>query len=103
MLSEPLRRGVQVLRQPPPFPHTKLFLVDDYYAQIGSANIDQRSLRLNFELAVESFDHDFAAALWQRVARMRNLATPLDLDDIESRPLPQRLRDALAWLATPYL
>ena len=103
MLLEPLRHGVQVLLQPAPFPHTKLFLVDDHYAQIGSANIDQRSLRLNFELAVECFDTGLAATLWRQVEHLRNHATELTPDDIQSRSLPQRLRDALAWLATPYL
>lgn len=103
MLAEPLDHGVQVLLQPPPFAHTKLFLVDDYYVQVGSANIDQRSLRLNFELAVESFDTAFAATLWREVDHLRQHATALLSEDIESRSLPQRVRDAVAWLATPYL
>ena len=103
MLAEPLRHGVRVLLQPAPFPHTKLFLVDDHYAQIGSANIDQRSLRLNFELAVECFDTGVASTLWRHVGRLCEHATEIGPADIEARRLPQRLRDALAWLATPYL
>jgi hypothetical protein len=42
--------------------HSKLLVVDDDYAQIGSANVDPRSLRLNFELNVEIFDADVAAS-----------------------------------------
>jgi cardiolipin synthase len=53
MLWELLERGVNVYYQPPPFVHSKLFYVDDHYAQIGSANFDSRSLRLNFEMNVE--------------------------------------------------
>jgi len=47
MLWQLLQRGVRVYYQPPPFVHTKLFVVDDRYALIGSANMDSRSLRLN--------------------------------------------------------
>src|SRR6185437_5909549 len=46
-----LERGIEVYLQPPPFSHTKLLVIDGSYAQIGSANIDPRSLRLNFEIA----------------------------------------------------
>ncbi|HEX9878283.1 MAG TPA: phospholipase D-like domain-containing protein, partial [Gammaproteobacteria bacterium] len=56
MLWELLQRGVKVYYQPPPFVHSKLLLVDDQYALIGSANIDTRSLRLNFKLNVEIYD-----------------------------------------------
>ena len=36
MLWELLQRGVRVYYEPPPFVHTRLFLVDDYYTQICS-------------------------------------------------------------------
>lgn len=50
--------GQCVWYQPPPFAHTKLLAVDGYYCQIGSANLDARSLRLNFELNMEVFNPD---------------------------------------------
>lgn len=103
LLGEPLARGVKVFLQQAPFAHSKLFLVDDHYAQIGSANIDPRSLRLNFELAVENFDTVLARTLWNEVTRMLAQARPLTGEEIAARSLGQRLRDALAWLATPYL
>ena len=48
MLGELLSYGVRVSKQLKPFSHSKLFIIDDQYAMIGSANIDPRSLRLNF-------------------------------------------------------
>jgi cardiolipin synthase len=103
MLWEVVRRGVAVFYQPPPFDHSKLFVVDDYYAQIGSANIDPRSLRLNFELAVEVFDRDFAGTLWARIESLCKGARPVSLEELDARSLPVRARDALAWLFSPYL
>ncbi len=69
-----LRRGIQVYLQPPPFSHTKLLVIDGSYAQIGSANIDPRSLRLNFEIAVEVYDAQVCAQLAKYVLSARDHA-----------------------------
>lgn len=98
-----LQRQVCVYLQPAPFAHTKLFLVDDYYALVGSANMDQRSLRLNFELVVEVYDAEVLARLVAHFEQVRRRAQPLSLAALERRPLPVRLRDGLCWLFSPYL
>lgn len=103
MLWELLRWGVRVYYQPPPFAHTKLFVVDDYYAQIGSANIDTRSLRLNFELVVEVYDKPFVAILTHHIDKVRERAREASLKELDNRSLPVRTRDALTWLFSPYL
>jgi cardiolipin synthase len=103
MLWELLEQGIRVFYQPPPFIHTKLFVVDDLYSLIGSANIDPRSLRLNFELAVEVFDSQFAKILSEHIQRSRDVSLEASLEALESRQFPVRVRDALAWLFSPYL
>jgi cardiolipin synthase A/B len=103
MLWELLERGARVFYQPPPFVHSKLFIVDDHYAQVGSANIDPRSLRLNFELALEIYDDTVAETLvpyfQDRLARSRETS----LKEVDARSLSIRARDALVWLFSPYL
>jgi len=103
MLWELLQRGVRVYTQPPPFVHTKLLMVDRHYVQVGSANIDPRSLRLNFELVVEIYDRDFAATVDTHFESARCRSSEITLEEVDSRPLPTRVRDALAWLLTPFL
>jgi cardiolipin synthase len=103
MLWELLQRGVRIYYQPPPFVHSKLFLMDDCYALVGSANIDPRSLRLNFEFALEIFDHDSCEILETHFEEARRRSREVTLQEVDSRPLPARTRDALAWLFTPYL
>ena len=103
MLWELLQWSVRVYYQPPPFVHTKLFLVDDHYAQIGSANLDPRSLRLNFEMAVEVIDQDFVTGLARHFEGVRTRSREVTLREVVERPLPARTRDALAWLFSPYL
>ncbi len=103
LLWQVLERGVQVWLSPPPFDHTKLMIVDDFWTLIGSANWDPRSLRLNFEFNVESYDPQLATALMQRVNKKMAASKPVSLHDVDNRPLPIRLRDGVARLLSPYL
>ena len=56
-----VRAGVQVYRYQPGFVHQKVVLIDDVAASVGSANLDNRSFRLNFEITVLTVDKRFAA------------------------------------------
>jgi len=103
MLWELLQRGVRIYYQPPPFVHSKLFIIDGEYAQIGSANLDPRSLRLNFELNIEIFDAVFVRSLAEHFRSARSRSREVSLQDMDSRRLPAKFRDALAWLFSPYL
>lgn len=98
-----LERGCRIWLSPPPFDHSKVFVVDDAWALVGSANWDPRSLRLNFELNVESYDPATALSLaaWfdERLLESR----PTSLAEVDARSVPVRLRDGTARLFTPYL
>lgn len=102
-LQELIARGVKIYYQPPPFNHSKLFVIDDSYAVIGSANIDPRSLRLNFELAVEIYHRGTATAIADHIAATISQSRHYAQADLDARRLPIRLRDAVLWLFTPYL
>jgi len=103
MLWELLCRGVRICYQPPPFNHTKLFVVDGYYTMIGSTNWDPRSLRLNFELQVEVYGTDFAQPIIKHIVEAARAGRPVTLEEVDGRPFWIRIRDALCWLFTPYL
>ena len=53
MLTE---AGVRIYEYSPGFIHSKVYLVDDRYAVVGTVNLDFRSLFLHFENAVFMFD-----------------------------------------------
>jgi cardiolipin synthase len=98
-----LERGCRIWLSPPPFDHTKLFLVDDAWALVGSTNWDPRSLRLNFEFNVEAYDPVLAGRLaaWFDAQRQRSHETTLA--EVDARSLPVRLRDSAARLFMPFL
>ncbi len=98
-----LMGGCRVWYSPPPFDHSKLLLVDRAWAFIGSANIDPRSLRLNFEVNVECYGTDFAHTLEGEFLKRKSRATPLTLEQVRGRGIPVKLRDGLASLLSPYL
>jgi cardiolipin synthase len=98
-----LQRGIEIYLQPPPFSHTKLVVIDGSYAQIGSANIDPRSLRLNFEIAVEVYDDTVCAGLAKYVLSARDHAARLPAGPLSGQTFAGRLRDSLFWLLSPYL
>jgi cardiolipin synthase A/B len=96
-------RGVHVHLQQPPFSHAKLLVIDGRYAHIGSVNVDTRSLRLNFEIAVEVYDERFCGELAAFIAERERASPPLDVQETHSVPLLPRVRNALCWLVSPYL
>jgi cardiolipin synthase len=103
LLWELIERGCRVWFTPPPFDHSKVMVVDDVWTLLGSANWDPRSLRLNFEFNVECYDRALAGGLRTWVDAKISKARRVTMSDIESRPLPVRLRDGIARLFTPYL
>lgn len=97
-----LARGVRVYLQEPPFSHAKLFVVDGSYAHIGSVNVDTRSLRLNFEIAVEVYDTTLCGELAQFIAEHERAAPALQ-PTAGPWDFLLRIRNALCWLVSPYL
>ena len=62
-IAETEPAGVKFYRYQPGFMHHKVILVDDDLAAVGTANFDNRSVRLNFEMMLVFADRTFAAAV----------------------------------------
>lgn len=60
------RAGIRIYRYREGFMHQKVMLIDSEIAAVGTANLDNRSARLNFEITAFVNDTDFASD----VARM---------------------------------
>ncbi len=98
-----VQHGVRVYMTKPPFDHTKLMLVDQSWALIGSTNWDPRSLRLNFEFNVECYDSGLAADLHAIIDRKAEGAREITMDRLIARRFSTKLRDGMARLLSPYL
>jgi cardiolipin synthase len=98
-----LERGCRIWLSPPPFDHSKLFLVDECWALLGSTNWDPRSLRLNFEFNVDCYDPALARRLGAWFDASLQQSRRVTLEEVDARSLPVRLRDGAARLLTPFL
>lgn len=96
-----LENGVRVWRNPPPFDHSKLMVVDGEWCFVGSSNLDTRSLRLNFELNCEIYRSDLARQVDDFICS-RKLGK-LTAAELEQRWTVTQLRDSLVRLTLPYI
>ena len=95
--------GIQLYRYTAGFMHQKAFLVDSTCAAIGTANLDNRSFRLNFELTLLNYDRTFIekvdAMLQQDFDQSRKVA----LEEYTKRPYYFKLAVRLTRLLSPIL
>lgn len=102
-LWELLANGIRIFHHPPPFVHTKLLVVDDIWSLVGSANMDTRSLRLNFELNLCVLDADLAAKISRHFEQAFVNAHETTRMEVKQTPLLIKLRNNFARLFSPYL
>lgn len=98
-----LENGIHIFSSFPHFDHSKLMIVDKRWVLLGSANWDPRSLRLNFEFNVESYDEDLGEKLSQLVDKKINNADEITLKILAKQPLWMQIRNRFFNLFSPYL
>jgi cardiolipin synthase len=98
-----LESGVKIFERRPPFSHAKALVVDGSYAVLGSANLDYRSLHLNFETAVEVVEDAFLTRLNEQIARELAHSVEVGLEAHRARPMPRRLAENFCYLFQPLL
>jgi phosphatidylserine/phosphatidylglycerophosphate/cardiolipin synthase-like enzyme len=98
-----LRGGVRIFEYEPGMLHAKTLVVDGHVAVVGSANVDIRSFRFNFEIGALMVDTRFAGDLERRFARDAAHAQEIKLDVLARMRWHLRVRCAVAKLLTPIL
>ena len=98
-----LQVGCRIFESPPPFDHTKIFIVDGVWSFIGSTNWDPRSLRLNFEFNVGFYDRELATRLREIFREKRSISQEVTRESLDAAPLAQQLRNGFAKLFIPLL
>ena len=95
--------GVKVYRYQGGFMHQKVFLMDDYISGVGTANFDNRSFRLNFEITLLVHDTEFAekveAMLLEDMERSRQVTS----QELADKPFWFPIAMGIARLFSPVL
>lgn len=90
-----LECGIRICHYERTMLHAKVLTVDAQVALIGSANIDERSMRHNEEIALAVFDQNLVAILNGHFGEDLDLSEPIDLDRWRDRPAWKKWMEAV--------
>lgn len=100
-IEELLKDGVKCFTYEPGFLHAKTMVVDERIATVGSANIDMRSFKLNFESNAILFDSATAGRLAAIFRNDLQRCKELSLAVHQRRSLFTRFMESVARLLSP--
>jgi cardiolipin synthase A/B len=93
--------GVRIFRYHQGFLHQKVMLIDDRLAAVGSANLDNRSFRLNFEITAFSPDAKFVKEVTEMLETDFSRAEEAKVEGFTHRPFLFRAACRIARLLSP--
>ena len=93
--------GIRFFRYMDGFLHQKVGLVDDDVSAVGTANFDNRSFRLNFEIMAVMADHAFNKEVEQMLLADMEQSVEMQPGDLEEKSYWFKLGVRLARLTAP--
>ena len=93
--------GVKLFRYQRGFLHEKVMLIDERLAAVGTANLDNRSFRLNFEITAFSADPTFVNEISQMLEEDFHHAREARVEDFTDKPFLSRAASRAARLFSP--
>jgi cardiolipin synthase len=98
-----LRQGIKIYEYDKGIEHSKYMIIDDGWVSIGSSNLDERSMRLNFELSLfaccQKTNHEMAKLFKATIAE----AKEINRDAFARRPYLERLVESAMRPFSPVL
>ncbi|TWT02226.1 cardiolipin synthase [Planomicrobium sp. CPCC 101079] len=98
-----LRAGARVFIYNNGFLHTKMIVVDGKASTVGTANIDVRSFKLNFEVNAFMYDEKVSSELTELFHHDMELSTELTYEKYYGRTRMIKTKESIARLLTPIL
>jgi cardiolipin synthase len=98
-----LDMGVRVFEYLPTMVHAKTLVVDELLAVVGTANADNRSFRLNFEVVVASYGGDLCEKLVAAFEKDLEQAEEVTAESIAAYSRSRLLGQSFARLVSPLL
>jgi cardiolipin synthase len=98
-----LEVGIRIYRYQPGLMHGKAFIFDDNSAAVSTANLDNRSLRINFESTALVVDPDFVNEVEAMFERDFAASREIETEEFSGKPLWFRISARAAYLFAPVL
>ena len=103
LYEELLDAGVRIYHRKPPFIHAKAMVVDNAVALVGTANLDVRSLELNYETTALIENEQAIDKLKLMIREDLEQSIEITLNEWLKRPAFQKLAENLCALMAPVL
>lgn len=98
-----LEAGVKIYEYEKGFLHSKMIIVDNELASIGTANMDMRSFHLNFEVNAFLYRTKSTLRLVDDFLQDLEDATPIEQDDFANRAFYYKVIESTSRLLSPLL
>ncbi|MEW8096962.1 MAG: cardiolipin synthase [Candidatus Thiodiazotropha endolucinida] len=98
-----LQAGVRIFELKSSMTHAKTMTIDGYLSTIGSANMDQRSFRLNFESNLFFFDESITEQMEKAFLKLCDSADEIQLVDRKTLPRSRKMVESVCRLLAPLL
>ena len=98
-----IKAGAKVYIYENGFLHTKMIVVDDEASTVGTANIDVRSFKLNFEVNAFIYDRETSHQLAELFEQDMLLSTELTWELYEERTRLIKMKESFSRLLSPIL
>jgi cardiolipin synthase len=98
-----IRAGARVYEYQPTMIHAKTLVVDDFFTAVGTANMDNRSFRLNFEIAAILYGKSFADEQAEQFRKDLHESKEIKKQAREKLALRWRIAEAGARVLSPLL
>lgn len=85
------------------FVHAKTMVADDHIASVGTANMDHRSFRLNFEVNAFLYNEEKAVELRKAFEKDMELSEELSLERYQKRSVVIKVKESISRLISPVL
>ncbi len=102
-IGELLESGVRFFAYHKGFIHSKMFTSDGFVSSVGTANLDIRSFRVNFEVNAFIYNEETAQKLDEMFIYDMHDATEITLKKFNERPFSAQTKDAICRLLSPLL
>lgn len=98
-----LGNGIRIYEYLPGFLHGKEIVVDSTWASIGTANMDIRSFRLNFEVNLNLYSQDAVAILEQNFQKNLKGCREIAAKNFAARPMRDKVIENVVRVLSPIL
>jgi cardiolipin synthase len=102
-LGELLNVGVKCYKYEKGFVHSKIIMIDSLVSSVGTANMDVRSFKLNFECNAFIYDKKITAALEEQYERDILECSRIEYDWYVKRSQWTKVRESVSRLLSPLL